>query len=120
MATSITPPGLSPPAADLPGPGRVDVQVGLQPGAPLVDQFLAVDHDEGGDVVVGDDRAGHDGLAGARRGDKHTEIVRHEIGDGGCLLGAERPDEAEPDTGWIGAVIDHLQSAAEVVDENRS
>ena len=76
------------PATDLSDPGRVDVHVGLEPVAPLVDQFLAIDHDQGRDVVMRDGRARHHRLAGARRRDQDPEIVGHEIGDGGCLLGA--------------------------------
>ena len=57
-----------PAAAELPG---LDAEELADPGPPLVSQGLAVDQDECGDLVLGDDRAGHHGLPGPGRGDQH-------------------------------------------------
>jgi hypothetical protein len=46
------------------------------PRPPLVGQGLAVDQDERGDPVGGDDRTGHHGLPRSRRGDQHAKVVQ--------------------------------------------
>jgi hypothetical protein len=53
-------------AAELTG---LDVEELADPGPPLVGQGLAVDQDERGDLVGGDDRAGHHRLPGPGRRD---------------------------------------------------
>lgn len=59
---------LGPAAAELPG---LDAEELADPGPPLVSQGLAVDQDECGDLVCGNDRAGHHGLPGPGRRDQH-------------------------------------------------
>ena len=70
---------LGPAAAELPG---LDAEELADPGPPLVGQGLAVDQDERGDLVGGDDRAGHDGLPGSGRGDEHAEVMPGQFRDG--------------------------------------
>ena len=62
-------------AADLADLRGVEVEVLGESGAPLVDEFLAVDDHQRRHLVVGDHRAGHHGLAGTRWGDEHAEVV---------------------------------------------
>jgi hypothetical protein len=64
---------LRPAAAELPG---LDVEELRDPCPPLVGQGLAVDQHERGDLAGGDDRAGHHGLPGSRRGNKHAQVMQ--------------------------------------------
>ena len=97
MATSITPVGRSRPPPIWPTCAGVEVEVLGEAGAPLVDELFAVDDHQRRHAVVGDHRAGHDGLAGARWGDEHAAVMADEIGDGGGLLGAQRTGERDLD-----------------------
>ena len=65
-------------AAELAG---FDAEELSDPGPPLVGQGLAVDQDEGGDLVGGNDRAGHHGLPGSGRRNQHPEVVPGEFRD---------------------------------------
>jgi len=58
-------------AAELAG---LDAEELSNPGPPLVGQGLAVDQDKRGDLVGGDDRAGHHGLPGSGRRNQHPEV----------------------------------------------
>jgi len=67
-----------PAAAELPG---LDAEELANPGPPLISQGLAVDQDECGDLMCGNDRAGHHGLPGSGRRDQHPQVVLHEFRD---------------------------------------
>ena len=62
-------------ASDGPDLVGFKVEVLTEAIAPLVDEFLSVDQDEGWDVVVGDHGAGDHGFACAGRGDDHASLV---------------------------------------------
>ena len=64
---------LGPAAPELPG---LDAEELGDPGPPLVREGLPVHQDEGGDLMRGDDRAGHHGFARSRRRDQHSQIVQ--------------------------------------------
>jgi hypothetical protein len=55
-------------------------------GPPLVGEGLAVDQDQCGCLVSGDDRAADHSLARPWRRDEHPEIVPGQLGHG-CVLG---------------------------------
>ena len=92
-------------AADLADLRWVEVEVLGEPGAPLVDELLAVDEHERRCAVVRDHGAGHDRLAGSGRGDEDAAVVGREVRDGGGLLGSERrPTNSDLDRLGVGAV----------------
>jgi hypothetical protein len=96
-------------AAELAGPDSEELG---DPGPPLVGQGLAVDQDESGDLVGGDDRAGHDGLPGSGRRDQHPEVVPGEFRDRVPL--GRRQDRGAGDVLWGagGAAVGDVQAAA--------
>jgi hypothetical protein len=88
---------LGPAAAELPG---FDAKELGDPGSPLVRQRLPVHQDKSGDLVRGDDRARHHGLARSGRRDKHSQIVPGQDLDGLLRLGQHgRAGECPRDAG---------------------
>ena len=69
---------LRPAAAEL---TRLDAEELTDPGPPLVGQGLAVDQDERGDLMSGDNRAGHHGLPGPGWRDQHPQVMLREFRD---------------------------------------
>jgi len=66
----------------------VKTEVCGQTFSPLLDKMLAVDDHEGRHAMEGDERAGHQSLAGAGRSDQHAELVDDERVNGILLVGA--------------------------------
>ena len=62
---------------------------------------------------MGDDGAGHHGLACAGRSDENAAVVGDEIVDRGRLLGPELADEVEVGLLWVGAIIGEVQLTSE-------
>jgi hypothetical protein len=70
VTTSMMPRSFARPPPSLPGLGAEELG---DPGPPLVREGLAVDQDQRGCLVRGDDRAGGHGLARPWRRDKHRQ-----------------------------------------------
>jgi hypothetical protein len=82
------------------------------PGPPLVGQGLAVDQDERGDLVGGNDRAGHHGLPGSGRRDQDPEVMPGEFRDR-VPLGKRQDGGAGDVLGGAGrAVVGDVQAAS--------
>jgi hypothetical protein len=96
-------------AAELAG---LDAEELGDPGPPLVGQGLAVDQDERGDLVGGDDRAGHHGLPGSWWRDQYPEVVPGELGDRVPLGGRQDSGAGDLPGGAGGAAVGDVQAAS--------
>ena len=79
---------------------------------PLVRERLPVHQDESGDLMRGDDRARHHGLARCRRRDQHPQIVPGQDLDGRLLRPGQHGRAGECLRGAGRALIGQVQLAA--------
>ncbi len=109
--------GLSLPASDLadvPGPKP---QKGLEARPPLVQQWLAMDEDEGVHTPRGDHPGPQHGFSRARRGDEDAQVVRFQIRGGAHLGLSELAVELElRRLPWV-ALILYLQATFEIGEQ---
>lgn len=100
--------------ADLTG---LEPEVFLEAVTPLLEERFAIDKDKCRTVVMGDDCAGHDRLAGPGRGNDDTPIVRHDRVDRVRLLWPKRTDEREADGRQFRPRVFHVEPAGETGNE---
>ena len=100
---------LGPAAAELPG---FDAEELSDPGPPLIRKRLPVHQDESGDLMRGDDRARHHGLARSGRRDQHPQIVPGQDLDGRLLRPGQHGRAGEGLRGAGRALIGQVQLAA--------
>lgn len=116
MATSTSPVGLFLP------PDDADLVVGeaevfAESVASLGQEWFAVDQDQRGLAVVGDDGAGGHGFPGPGPCDDHGEIVVDDGIDRRLLVRSQGRDEVELGSGMVPAPVGEIDAAAGGLDE---
>lgn len=103
---------LAPPSTQLTDLLRVNIQVGDETLAPLVDERFPVHDYQGGHLLAGDETATDDGLSESGWGDQHAQVVGSQRFDRLALVCREGSDELHGDRLGVLKAVDDTKFAS--------